>query len=366
MRMTSTTLIALIPLALACGTDTTQLSNTDGSSMEPTVQTPDCDGMARVLSPVSDGQSDFYFLDDIAFEVNKGEDEAVIVVVDADGETVSGSTWLDTVAQQDSWLRVVFTPEAPLLPSTRYTATLNYCGGSPAVEFSTSSLGTPLESLEDMEGRTFAIDLSEARITRPSQVAQALLALVDHDLLVQVDAATDSSLDLTMGAANKTSGAQDSCIPTLSLQVDRDYSSSPTLDLGPVDVDFSLAGYTITLHHATAVATFASDGTYFAGGRMSGSLDARDVVDALAGRDVLPAEDPEDLCEVIGRLGLSCSECADGEILCLDLEIQDVQAEMVNLDIEEIAQFDCHEDCDSSCDNDACLLAEDFAVCIDG
>jgi hypothetical protein len=359
-----TVIIALLPLALACETQTNVLNENTTPDTDPVIDTPDCDGMARVLSPASDGQSDFYFRDDIAFEINQGEEEAEITLADAQGEPVPGTTWLDVVVLTEGWTRLVFTPDGPLAPSTGHTATLSYCGGSPTVDFSTSALGTPVHSPEVISGRTYEINLSAARVTQPSQVAQALLSLVDHSLMVFVDHADLNGLDLTIAAADKITGIQDTCIPTLNMEVEGDLSGPPTFSVGPVDFEFDLAGYGVTLFDATIDATFAADGSYFAGGHLSGTLDARDIVDALAGRDVLPIEDADAICEVISQVGLECTPCADGAVLCLNIEVEQIKGELTEHPIEVVSDFDCHEGCEDACENEECTTADQFEVCL--
>jgi hypothetical protein len=359
-----TVIIALLPLALACDSETSVLNENTSPDTDPVIDTPDCDGMARVLSPASDGQSDFYFRDEISFEINQGEDEALITLADAQGEPITGTTWVDPVTLTEGWTRLVFTPDGPLAPSTAHTATLSYCGGSPAVDFSTSALGTPMENPEVISGRIFEIDLATARVTQPSQVAQALLTLVDHSLMVSVDHADLNGLELTIAAAQRVTGIQDTCIPTLNMEVEGDLAGPPTFSVGPVDFEFDLAGYAVTLFDATVDATFAADGSYFAGGRLSGTLDARDIVDALAGRGVLPIEDADAICEVITQVGLACTPCADGEDLCLNIEVEQVQGELTEHRIEVIADFDCHEGCEDACENEDCTTADQFAVCL--
>ena len=355
--------VAFTALTLACDVQTTALNG--GPESGPTSYTPgDCEAVARVLSPASDGQSDFYFRDDIAFEISDSRDFVDINVHDENGTAVSGTTWVDTMMHTEGWSRIVFTPEAPLAPSTTHTATLTYCGGSPSVNFSTSALGTPMERPEEVDGRTFEIDLADASITKPSQVAQALLTLVDHSLLLQVDHVGSDGLRMSMGAADKMTGDQDTCLPTLNMAVEGDFTGPPTFAVGPVDVSFDLAGYTVTLFDAGAEATFGSDGSYFAGGRLSGTLDARDVVEALKGRDVLPVEDASAVCETITRVGLSCNPCSDGEVLCLDVEVESVQGALTDTWVEPVDDFDCHAGCVDACSNEDCETADQFEVCL--
>jgi len=96
---------------------------------------------------------------------------------------------------------------------------------------------------------------------------------------------------------------------------------------------------------------------------MAGSLDARDVVDALAGRSVLPSEDPEALCSLLSDQNMACNACRDGEEYCLYLEIADVRGSPANLNLRIVDDIDCNEDCAASCDNSECENADEFPIC---
>ncbi len=323
-----------------------------------------CDAVARISAPMSDGVVDFYFRDDVIFEVTNGGQNAEISLTSDEGEAISGRTSLDPVTENMGWQRVVFEPDDELDPSTGYTAELSYCGGDVDVHFGTSALGTPLDAPEGLSDAVFMIDLSDARITRPSQIAQALLTLIDHNLLLQLPDVSEDTRSLLMGAQDKETRHQDTCMPTMSIEMEDSLFDMPTFGLGPVDVEFSLAGYTVTLFDAISGATFTRDGQSFAGGRLQGSLDARDVVKALSGRNVLPTEDPDALCELTQSVGMPCSDCPDGSGYCVALEVRDVMGFRSDLDVVEVTEFDCHEDCEASCDNDECIEADDFDVCV--
>jgi len=327
------------------------------------VTTEACESIARTLSPASAGQTNFFYRDNIVFSVTDGADTALISVTDSTGASIDGETWVDDRVAADEPLRVVFTPNAPLQASTDYSATLDYCAGSPSVDFRTSDLGTPIDGLERIDGAVYSMDMSAAKVVQPSGVAQVLLTLLDNDLALRVDGATDDTLSLAVASVRVEDGRQDTCTPTLDFSMPGNFTQAPAFEVGPIDVPFDLAGYTVMLYDAHSSATFASNGIRFAGGRMSGAVDARDVVVALAGQGVLPSEDPEALCDLLGEHSLGCSPCRDGEEYCLYLEVADIEGEKTELYIEDIDSVDCHVDCEDSCENDTCEIAEEFEVC---
>jgi hypothetical protein len=329
----------------------------------PTQNSDVCEATVRTISPASDGQANFYFRDNVVFSASEGADTAQIQLSTTDGGIVDGSTWIDDQVEDGEDLRVVFTPDEPLAPGTQYTATLDYCGGQPSVVFQTSQLGTPIENPNALSGGTYTMDLSQARVVKPGITAQALLTLVDNHLALQVNSASDDTLDITIAPTDAQTGFQDTCIPSLHANMPNNFEARPTFMVGPVDVPFTLAGYSMRLYDSTAAATFAADGSFFAGGTIAGSLDARDVVMALSGRGVLPSESPEALCEIIGNAKLPCTACSDGEPYCLYLEVNEVSGHRSFNDLESVAQTNCHVDCLESCDNEECDSADEFAVC---
>lgn len=349
-----------IPLSLCLGGCATTYDATENDST-PSVET--CDAIARTVSPASSGQTNFYYRSDIVFSLTLGGEDAEISVVDSTGMPVAGTQWVDDRVGPDEPLLVRFTPDVPLEAEAAYTATLRYCAGSPSVMFRTSSLGKDLEEPSAIEGRTFTMDLSAAKVVQPSGAAQVLLTLLDNDLSLQVDRVAGDTLDITVAPTSRADGEQDTCVPTLDFSMDGNFAKAPAFDVGPVDVPFAVAGYTVMLYDAFSSATFAADGTYFAGGRMSGSVDARDVVMALEGRGVLPSNEPGDLCDLLANHNLGCTPCRDGAPLCLALEVANIEGSQVDLDVEAVYDTDCHEQCAASCENSECDLGEDLAVC---
>ena len=349
----------LLVLASACSTTYQARAVGDGAGSRSDF----CNGTVRTIAPMSEGQSNFYFRDDIVFSVTERAEEARISLQTADGSAIEGNTWVDDQVDDGEPIRVVFTPDQPLAPDTEHIATLDYCGKRPSVRFQTSTLGLPIESPDAVSGWTYAIDLSNATVSKPGIGAQALLTLVDNHLALQVNDLTDDTIDVTIAPTDAATGEQDTCIPTLNAGMPNNFQAAPTFLIGPVDVPFALAGYSIRLYDAIATATFASDGAFFAGGTIAGSIDGRDIVDALAGKDILPYDSPETVCDVIANAKLPCTPCADGEPYCLYLEVRDVVGRQTGTRIQTVNALDCHGECEKSCENDACEAADEFPIC---
>ena len=336
---------------------------TSDAPTAPSTEPAACDAIARTVSPASAGQANFYYRSDIVFSVTEGASTAQIQVTDGMGNPVAGEVWVDNRVGPDEPVLVRFTPDEPLQAATDYTATLDYCAGTPSVDFRTSALGSALEAPGQIEGQTYIMDMSAAKVIQPSGAAQVLLTLLDNDLSLQVDRVAGDTLDITVAPTRTSDGEQDTCTPTLDFSMPGNFAEAPAFDVGPVDVPFNVAGYTVVLYDAYSSATFAADGTFFAGGLMSGSVDARDVVIALEGRGVLPSEDPATLCELLGNYNVGCTQCQDGEPLCLELQVANIEGKLSDLVVEPVLDTDCHERCETSCDNAECDLGDDLAVC---
>jgi hypothetical protein len=92
-------------------------------------------------------------------------------------------------------------------------------------------------------------------------------------------------------------------------------------DLVPITV----AGFTVNLQDLVIGGSFSPDGSYIQGVSLGGVIDARDlasVAEELGGS----------LCQVVGDLtggAVACEPCADTEVQCLRLQIENIPAEEV-------------------------------------
>ncbi len=324
-----------------------------------------CNITARLESPSSSGATDFYFLDDVVFVLDGAWDEASISLEESDGTEVAGTTRIGTMRGEPSLRRLRFVPDAPLSPRTEYFATLRICDEPAEVSFWTSELGTPLSDPSSLVGRTFAIDLSMSKVIEPGPVVQVMFSLVDNDLFLEVEDVATSDLNVSIAPTNRMTGSQDTCLPSASFEGRDNFVDLSTFSVGPVDMEFSLAGYPMTLLNARSQSTFSPDGSYFDGGLISGTIDARDVIEVLASEGVVGSSDPTALCDLVGRIDVACTPCPDGELLCLDIVAENISGRLVSDTITSVESIDCHPACMNSCSNDICPEAEDYSICLE-
>lgn len=266
-----------------------------------------------------DGETDAYYRTQVEFDLSGADPTGTpsISLTDAGGTAVAG-----TQALSDDGKTVYFYPSAPLANATSYTASLTYCGGNPSISFTTGNLGGALTA--DLAGKGYIVDLNNARFVEPAGVASLLLGELNNNILLGVESASGTSLEM-IGAISVEGGtAQDVCEESIDFPT-VDFSQSPYFELPPTDTTISAAGYDITISQLSVSGTFAADGSYFGGGVLAGELDAR-VLAPLVG-ELVGSEDPDDICALLVGFGVECMECAsDGAPYCVAVLVEDLTA----------------------------------------
>lgn len=235
-------------------------------------------------------------------------------------------------------LTVTWVPDAPLAPSTPYTASLSWCGGTEDLSFSTSALGTPLNDPQALVGQVYELDLPHANIVSPAGLGGILgpmLAVV----LAEVVSVSETDLDV-LGAVAVTGSdpaVEDYCTPTIDFPPG-DFAEQPFFHLGPADVDLVVSGAIVTVGDLEISGTFSSDGTYFGGGVFSGLVDTRPL--SLVQN---PEGDGSDLCVLVSGLGIECAACpTDGAAFCLSLLADGITAQArADADVTEVLGYNC-------------------------
>jgi hypothetical protein len=336
-------------LALTACTDDTSLADSGGET--------GCDITIRETFPAADSIN-AYYLSPIEFHLSKPhEEDATLTVEGLDG----------TVEWNDDRTTIFFNHDG-LAPSTSYSATLSYCYADATVNFTTSDLGTELAV--DITGRTYSLDLSSGRIVVPEGVGAALAPYLEFEILAAVNEIVDNNL-LMNGAIgdDENPGTQDYCSPTIEFP-SADFTSSPYFQLGPQTTTIAIAGYSVTIDDLLISGTFASDGSYFGGGILSGLIDTRPLVELVFDDE----DDPNAICDFILGFGVSCVSCPSGEgDFCLEIKAVDLLAEEAETPIEEIEFEDCHLQCSDTWDktgantNPECTLVQppDTSTCTD-
>ena len=284
--------------------------------------------------PSSDAAVDFYYRGTVEATMVTAEDSATLTVADAAGPEAAGST---------SWRgnTLVWESDAGLAPSTTYTATLNYSCGERTWDFTTGSVGSAVTTPGDLVGNAYQLDIAGARFIEPAGIGSALGSFLTFELYVGVTGVDGDNLDMigALGAA----GVQDVCETSIPFPTS-DFSENPYFEVGPQDTTIVVQGYDITLMDLFISGSFAADGSAIAGAELNGSVDTREIVDIYQEG---AAEDT--ICQLAEGLGVSCEECADGEMLCLTIIADSINADVEDFTLQEITQedIDANEDCDT-------------------
>ncbi len=293
------------------------------------------------------GNSNFYYRGDIRVTLTDADSTAEI--------SVDGVTGTSALAEDNKSLS--FTPDAPLDPSTAYTFTVDYCGGSAPVDFTTSSLGTAIDDPSSLTGSVFALDLQadDVEIVIPAGVGSVLESYLEIALLLEVESADASTLQIFAALGSDSDGeVQEFCDPTLPFP-DADFTGAPYFQLGPQTTTISAAGLDVEIRDLFISGTFAADGSYWGGGVLQGSVDTRPLVPLLEDCDFNEStpetdDDCEDgaICELVEGFGVACEDCGDGTEFCLEIKAIGLGGDSVSTDLDVVALGDCHEQCEDT------------------
>jgi hypothetical protein len=323
--MTRSLLFLVLPLAFtACvgedaGKDT---SETDHLSCEVTIDE---------TVPLQ-GAMDADYRAAIEFHLSDADSSATV------STSIAGTT---TLADDDQ--TVIFTPSAPLTPSTAYTVTLDYCGGSAELAFTTSAVGTEVPDTSALVGLTYALDLADARIVEPAGIGSVLTSYLTQDILVGVDSVEGTQIQMigAVGVEDADPPTQNYCDPSIDFPV-ADFSENPFFQIGPRTTTLSVAGYNIEIGDLEITGSFSADGTYISGATLSGTIDTRPLAPLLD-----DSGDPNAICSLAVNFGATCEACpSDGEPYCLTLVADQITAEGIDGSLVTVSDSDC-EGCES-------------------
>ena len=262
--------------------------------------------------------TDVYYRTSIRVALFAADPSAVLTVATADGTEVVGASTVEGDV-------VIFTPDAPLMPSTVYNVTLSYDSCEDAViTWTTSDVGGPLDV--DVVGKVYELDLSSGLWLEPPGVGAALAALAaDVEVLVSPTEA-DAQVSF-LGALGDGTGDQDICSETFTL--DGADFNDPYFELEADELPFSVGGIDVDITDLFLSGAFAPDGSELAGVVLVGTVDTRALV------SFVPGEGDDAVCEFAMELaGVGCTECPSGEgPYCLSVRVESIEApEVVGAD----------------------------------
>lgn len=277
-----------------------------------------------------------YYRDTLSVTFSAEDSTATAMVMDSSGAEVSGST-----SWSDDNLTLYFTPDAPLTPSSQYTLSITYCSGTPEVPFSTTELGGEVDSAS-LVGMAYVIDLGSANFIEPAGIGPILTSVLTQNILVGVTGVTDTEVDMVGAISLEGSTEQDVCTPSIAFPT-ADFSENPHFNVGPEDTTISVAGYSATIRGLEISGDFAPDLSYFGEGVLAGTIDSRDLATIPDLQDLTGCDGTNDacLCDFIQSSGLAtCSECSDGEPLCLTLLADSIVADSTGSSLVVVTEDD--------------------------
>jgi hypothetical protein len=305
-------LAAAMFVACSGGDDTTDKGDDDDDT------TGDDDDDTCAINIVSqfpaDGASDAYYKTDVRFQLSAPDAAATIMVMDAGGAEVSGST--------SSIANLVIWEGDDLAPNSDYTAMLTYSCGEATAAWSTSSTGAPAG--QDIVNSVYDLDLATGSWVLPSPEVGALLATqLDVELLFMPISATTEIV--MWGGLGTGADAQDVCSPTIEFPA-ADFED-PFFQIASPLLTLDVAGYSVDVQDLDLQGAFTPDASAMQGASLKGVIDTRPLVDVLA-----YGGDPDAVCILVSTFGVSCVDCGNGEEFCLEVWVDNMSAERVNAD----------------------------------
>lgn len=291
------------------GTSTPSPTGDTGTDL-PTL--PSC--LNEVLDAFpDDGATDAYYRTTVEFFLAESE-PAATVALSGPGGPVSGQ-----VSVVDR--RVIFTPNAPLDPSTAYSAVLDWSCPDETVQFTTSPLGTPVDPAV-LVGGAWRLDLANGRWIEPPNLGKAAAALVGADVLLGVVSADASAVEVIFARTDGIGGPQDLCEPTTPFPLG-DFTDNPAFQVGPETVDLPMSSALVPIEGLVLSGAFSADASFLEGGRLQGLIDTAALVQLLN-----PGQDPDALCDLLAPLGVSCEPCpGSGLTTCAPIDVDSVRGQ---------------------------------------
>ena len=307
----------------------TACNRSEGPDTGPTVDTgwfsdtaspENCPGVVMDVRP--DGGPGLWYWRDMP-QVWTGNDRK---------ETYQASLWKGTnaLASEMVWAESGVTFQVSrsehFEPNTEYELQLTDCRETRRIGFKTSEYGTPLEGdAKDLVSSTYLIDLAGATWLEPGSFSAILSLYFTTPILLMVNYADDAAVDF-MGAQGYRDDLgiyrQSATEPTFDFPLSQ-WPEKPYFELVAPMVDITFQGVQVPIYDFALSGTFAPDGSSLGGAKVQGLGDTR-YMGPLIGKD-----DPGAICEQAASLGVSCSDCPDGNPYCMFLSAIDVDGARV-------------------------------------
>jgi len=317
-----------------------------GKDKDDDSQAPvECTTQLNGTLPVA-GASDAYYRADIEATFDAADDTSMITLYDASGTPVDGSGH-----RNDDSTVAYFTPNAPLTPGASYSAEIMWCDmdETETVDFTTSSLGEPLDDPTSIDGRTYLVNLHDSRFAEPAGVGPLLKTQVTQSILLTVTSVDATSLTMIGALTGAGGSTQDFCLPTINFPKPADFTEAPYWEVQADEAVLNVADNDVSIENLVISGTFSADAVTFGGGVLAGTIDT-----ALLG-GLLGSKDPNYICDLAKEFGDECSECPNGKDTCLGLRLDQLVGDSTGtVAVRPIDQRECDAECPLSKTNKDC------------
>lgn len=244
-------------------------------------------------------------------------------VTDPDGVDVPGTVTLvdtDGVTTGATWA-----PDALLSEDTAYTWTATVCEATGGGAFTTGVYGDRVDPAALVDA-SFELDLTRATWVQPEGGESVFRSLFEGLLLLGVEAADDTSIDLIAGVGQEIDEEtilQDPCFETADFEP-ADFRNNPYATVGPTTLTLDVQGIPAPLQGVTVTGAFTDGGAALSGGTLDAEMDVRDVAASIG-------YSADDVCDLLSAfVGIDCVACsADAEAYCVALELTDVEGTLL-------------------------------------
>lgn len=278
-----------------------------------------------------DGATDAYFKSDVRFQLSSADTTATIEVMDAGGGAVSGSSTTEGT--------LVIWQGDDFSPTSDYTATLTYCGGTAEIGFTTSATGASTGG--NVVDRVYDLDLASGSWILPSPEVGGLLATELDVQLLFMPISADTEITMR-GSLGDGAGNQDVCSPTIEFPPAA--FEDPFFQIASDLLTLEVAGYAIDVQDLDLSGAFTPSGNGIEGASLRGVIDTRPLVEVLAAGG---ADDA--VCQLVAVFGVSCVDCGGGEPYCLEVWVDSIEADELGgaspLTVIEQADIDANPAC---------------------
>lgn len=267
-----------------------------------------------------DGSAAVYYRTSISWNFTAVDETAAVTLTGPNGAVAGTGSFTGNT--------YVWNPGTPLDPSTTYQLSLSFCGGEKTADtsFTTSGVGASTD-VATLTGKTYLLDLTapDVNFIEPPGVGSLLQAQLDGvSVLVGVRTANATQIDM-IGAIgdDSTPPQQDLCTESIPFPL-ADFDENPYFEIGPEDTTITVAGLSVSIDDLKISGAFSPDQTVIAGAVLEGKVDTRPLVDLFAegGAD-------DAVCTLVGQFGVNCEDCGGGEVFCLSLKVNNINAEIL-------------------------------------